>query len=252
MSTDAGDETDQGTHGTPAGPTGEHALGHPLPAVVDWLAAAVVALTGAAFLVGGTVLGLVVDRDMLAEGIESGEITVVVFERDLTQAEMLEFTLDVVRWTGWGLLAAGLGLLAVAVWFVVVRHRARARAGPDEAVGTFWAHAVYGAVASAVLSFVPFSEAVGGGLSGYLDAYRGGNPTAAGAVSGLLAVVAPLVVLAGVTVGLFAGLSSVGESELGVLTSAAMVFVALLVVAYGAGLGALGGFVGGRLAHRDR
>jgi len=99
----------------------EDALGsrHPLPEFVDWIVAAVVAIGGLALTVGGSALTFVVDRAMLEEGVESGEITVVIFERDLTEAEMLEFTQEVVNWTGIGILVTGVGLVLFAIGFVV-------------------------------------------------------------------------------------------------------------------------------------
>jgi hypothetical protein len=59
-----------------------------------------------------------------------------------------------------------------------------------------------------------------------------------------------LVVLVFVTIGLYAGLATVQYSGLGIVTAAAMLFALLFTGAYGAGLGALGGFAGGRVAER--
>lgn len=224
------------------------AFARSVPEFVDWIVAAVIALTGLAMTVGGTVMTFVVDRALLEEGVQSGRITVVVFERELTEAEMLDFTLEVVFWTGVGTLLTGIALVAVAVAYVLARRRAHRRAGEDRSAGTYRANAVLGAVATAVLSFVPFSPVVGGGVAGYLDHFASGRSTSVGALSGVLAVAPALAVLAFVTGGLFAGLSAVGETGLGIVTAATMLLVVLFVVAYGAGLGALGGFAGGRIA----
>jgi hypothetical protein len=220
----------------------------PLPEYVDWLVALVVALGGMALTVGGSVLTFVVDRGLLAEGIESGQITVIVVERDLTQAEMLAFTLSIVDWTGIGLLVTGLGLVLFAVVYVVLRHRARQRAGPDETPGSRRSVAVLGAVATALLSFVPFSPVLGGALAGYLEQIESGRALGVGALSGLLAMLPAVSILLFLTVGLFDGLAGVGEAGLGIVVAAVMVIVMLFVAVYGTGLGALGGFIGGRLA----
>lgn len=222
--------------------------GRPLPEFVDWVAAAVVALAGVALTVGGSALTFVVDRAMLEEGIESGQITVVIFERDLSAAQMLEFTLEIVNWTGIGLLVTGLGLVSFAIGYVVVRHRAHRGPADGETAGSYGANAVLGAVATSVLSFVPFSPVVGGGVAGYLERHGTGRSIGVGALSGFLAVTPVLVILVFVTVGLYAGLAAVQETGLGILAAAAMLLTSLFVGVYGAGLGALGGFAGGRLA----
>lgn len=219
-----------------------------IPGYVDWIVAVIIALGGLALTVVGSVLVFVLDRDLLAEGIDSGQITVVFVERDLTQAEMLEFTLEIVNWSGIGLLVAGLGLVVFAIGYGVGRQRTRSRAGSAGYPGTFRSYAVTGATASAVLSFIPFSAIVGGGLAGYLSSQDTGHSTTVGAVSGLLYSLPGLVIVLFVTIGLYFGLAAVAEAGLGVVVVAVMVFVMLLVAAYGVGVGALGGFIGGRLA----
>ena len=228
------------------------ALGYPVPAFVDWIAGAAVAVVGLALLVGGSALTFVVDREMIREDIESGEITVILFERELTEAQMLEFTTEVVSWTGTGLLATGALLVLFAVGYVAVRHRAHQRTGDGEVAGNYLAAAVLGAIATTVLSFIPFSPVVGGGVAGYLEGHETSRSVSVGGVSGLLSMVPGLVILLFVTVGLYAGLSDVGEGDFGIVVATAMLLVMLVVAAYGAGLGALGGFAGGRLSERER
>ncbi|MFB6152438.1 MAG: DUF5518 domain-containing protein [Haloarculaceae archaeon] len=223
-------------------------IGRPVPEFVDWVAAAVIAVGGLALTVGGSTLAFVVDRDLVAESVESGEITVVVFERDLTETEMVDFTLEVVSWTGIGLLVTGVALVVFAAGYVVARRRAHRRTAAGESAGSFRAHAVLGAVTSAVLSFVPFSPVVGSGIAGYLQHREGGRSVSVGALSGFLAVAPAIAIVVFVTVGIYAGLSAVGESGLGMVTAASMLLVLLFVAAYGAGLGAVGGFAGGRIA----
>lgn len=219
-----------------------------IPGYVDWIVALVIAIGGLGLTIGGTVLVFVLDRDLLAKGVESGQITVGIVERDLTRAEMLEFSLEVVNWTGIGLLLTGLGLVAFAVGYAVVRKRARTNAGADDYPGTFRSYAVTGATASAVLSFIPFSAIVGGGLAGYFGRRDTGHSTSVGALAGLLYTIPGLVIVLFVALGLFFGLSAVAEAGLGLVVIAMMVFLMLVIAAYGVGIGALGGFIGGRLA----
>ena len=233
---------------TEAGPgSNSRAVEPPLPRYVDWLVGLIVAIGGLALTVGGTVLLFVVDRGLIEEGIESGRITVGFVERDLTRAEMLEFVLEVVNWTGIGLAVTGLVMVLFAIGFVVVRTRAQGRTEGRDARGSRLSYAVIGAVASAVLSFVPFSPILGGGIAGYLGRQDTGHTTSTGALSGFLYVIPALSILLFVTVGLFAGLAAVGESGVGFVVGTVMVLVLLVTAAYGAGLGALGGFLGGRL-----
>lgn len=232
----------------PAGRGATPALARPLPEYVDWIAAAVIAVGGMALAVGGSALTFVVDRSLLAEGIESGRITVILFERELTREQNLDLATAIVNWTGIGLLVTGIALVLFALAYVVVRHRAHRRAGEAEPVGSGRSLAVLGAVTTALLSFIPFSPVAGGGLAGYLEHQTTGRSVGVGALSGFLAMVPALSILIFVTVGLFSGLSDVGEAGLGIVVAAAMLLAALFVAAYGAGLGALGGFVGGRLA----
>lgn len=225
-------------------------IGRPLPEFVDWLAAVGIALVGMALTVGGSVLRFVVDRESLEAGVESGQITVVVLERDLTRAEAVDFTAEVLSWTGIGLLVTGIGLLLFAVGYIVARHRAHQRTADGEAAGSYRSYAVLGAAATAVLSFVPLSPVLGGGVAGYLEQYETGRSVSVGALSGLLAMLPGMVVLLFVTVGMYAGLAAVQAAGFGLVVVSVMLFVLLLIGAYGAGLGAVGGFAGAYLAGR--
>lgn len=221
------------------------ALGHPLPAVVDYLVAAAIAVVGVALLAGGSVVTLLFDRAFIAEGIDAGQITVVVFERNLSAGEMLVFADRVLSWTGIGLVVTGLVMVAFAVWYGYRRFRAHKHA--DEPA-SFRSTAVLGAVATGVLSFIPFSPVLGGGLAGYLDAHHTGRPIQVGALAGFFAMLPGLSILSFTTIGLFQGLTAVGEAALAILVVVMMLIVGVFVIAYGGGLGAVGGFVGARLA----
>lgn len=228
--------------------TRTEAIPRPLPEYVDWIVGVIIALGGLALTVGGSALAFVVDRGLLAEGAESGQITMGIVERELTEAEMLDLTTAIVDWTGIGLLVTGIGLVLFAIAYVAVRHRARRDLADGERVVTYRANAVLGGVATAVLSFIPFSPVVGGGLAGYLEQGESGRSVSAGGVAGFLAMVPALAILVFVTVGLYSGFGAVGEAGLGIVVVTAMLLALLFVAAYGAALGAVGGFAGGRLA----
>jgi len=224
------------------------ALEPPLPDYVDWIVGLLVALGGLALTVGGIVLWFVVDRSVLEEGVEPGQITVGFVERELTRAEMLEFSLAIIDWTGLGLLVTGIGMVLFAIGYVIVRNRVNGRVEAGESAGSFRSYAVTGAATSGLLSFVPFSPLLGSGLAGYLGRQDTGHSTSVGAFSGFLYVLPGLIVLLFLSVGLFTGLSEIAERGLGLAVFAIMLLVMLLLAAYGAGIGALGGFIGGRLA----
>jgi hypothetical protein len=235
-------------HSTDAQNDGGGPLDGPLPEFVDWIAAGVIALAGLALTVGGTAMTAVVDRETIAAGVESDQVDVVFFERELTEAESVDFALAVVDWTGMGLLVTGIGLVVFALGFAVVRHRAHGRTPAGEPAGTARSYAVLGAVTTGVTSFVPFSPVVGGGVAGYLEHRVRGRSVGAGALSGLLSALPALSILVFVTGGLFAGFSTVRAEGVGALLIAVMALAVLVVAAYGAAFGAIGGFLGGRLA----
>ena len=231
--------------------TADHrSLASPLPEYADWLAAAFVALTGLAFTAGGSVLFAVADRELLAADVGAGELRMVLVERTLTEAESLTFATAILNWTGIGLLITGVGLVVFAVGFGVSRHRTHRERGA-EAGDSPRTRAVFGAVTTTLLSFLPVSPVFGGGFAAYLGGDTSGDAATVGALSGLLAVVPALSVLGFVTVGVVTGLSRVGATEFGLFSVAAMAFLALFVALYGAGFGALGGVLGARLADRD-
>lgn len=231
-----------------SGNTETRTVDQALPEYVDWLVAALIALAGLGLAVGGSALTFVVDRSLLAEGIEAGRITLPPFERELTQVEALDFTLAVVDWTGIGLLVTGFGLVVFALGFVVVRRRGSHRDPSDEPTGTARSYAVLGAVVAVLLSFVPFSPLAGGSVAGYLGRHGSGGAVGTGALSGFLSVAPLLSILAFLTVGIYTGLADVQQASLGVVSAVAMCLVLLVVAIYGTGLGALGGFIGGRFA----
>lgn len=230
--------------------SGHQTAGSPLPAVVDWALAVVIALGGVLWIVGGSALAFLVDRAMLAEGIESGTVSVTLLAVDLTESELLEVTSDIVAWTGVGLVVIGLGMVLFAIGYALRRRRAHRRYRASGEGSSFGSFVVLGAVVSAVLSFLPLSPAVGGALAGYLERGESERSLSAGALSGLVTIL-PFVGLVLFTAGgLLTGLLGVTRSGL----AGFVVMVVLLSLAVGtaisAGLGAIGGYAGGRVAER--
>ncbi|SIR65279.1 DUF5518 domain-containing protein [Natronorubrum thiooxidans] len=228
-----------------------HPVGRsPLPEFVDWLFGAIIALSGLFLVVGGSALVFLVDRTLLAEGVEDGTITVTVGTTELTDAETLTVADAVVSWTGPGLLLTGVGLVLFAVGYVVARHRAHRQAGTDDPVSSYGTFAVLGAVTTVVLSFIPVSPAVGGALAGYLERGESDRTVSVGTLAGLLPMLPVIAILLFVFGGLVTGLLAIEQAGNAIVVGTVVLLSVLLVATVGAGLGALGGYVGGRLADR--
>ncbi|MFB6150212.1 MAG: DUF5518 domain-containing protein [Haloarculaceae archaeon] len=114
----------------------------------------------------------------------------------------------------------------------------------DRREGDFWLNAVIGAVLTVVLSFVPVSPILGGGVAGYLN--RGTRTTGAkvGAASGLIAALPFFAVFSllfgGIGFGALAGGSGAGF----VIFLAIMAFAVVVTALFAGGMGAVGGYLG--------
>lgn len=222
----------------------------PLPAIVDWVLAALVVLGGLlSTMLGGALVGLV-DRALIEEHVESGTITVTAGTSELTGAEAVEVVAAIAWWSGIGLLATGLAMVALGSWFAVARRRTHRRARAGEAVGSFWTVALLGGLATALLSFLPFSPVIGGALAGYLERGESERTTSVGALAGVVPALPLLAVLAFTLVGLVAGMLAVGQPAVAIVLGVVLLFVVAFAAALAGGLGALGGWAGGRLAER--
>ncbi len=217
-----------------------------IPAVVDYLIAALAALAGVALLVGGSALALLVDRPLIAEAIREE----AVGSGTLSEAELITASLAIVDWSGVGLAVAGLLLTVGAVAYVVHRRRVRSARAAGEAGSDYLGNAVVGAAAGALLSFLPVPTAIGGALAGYLERGESERTAGVGALSGLVSVAPLLVALVFVAVGVVAAGLEIGQAGLAVVGGAGVLFALTVVAAVGAGLGALGGYLGGLLAER--
>lgn len=220
----------------------------PLPEVIDWILGVLVVLGGLGSLVGGSALTFLVDRDLLAEAIEDEAVTVTVGTTDLTDAEAVDVADAVTSWVGIGLLVTGFATVLFGVGYVILRHRAHARYQRGGPITSYGAHAVLGGVATSVLSFLPFSPVIGGGLAGYLERSESDRTISVGTIAGLLPMVPVVVILLFVLVGVVSGLLAVEQGGAAVVGGAGIFFALMVVATVGATLGALGGYLGGRLA----
>jgi hypothetical protein len=219
----------------------------PLPEILDWLVAGVLVLGGIAVTAAGSAVLAVVDHGGLAAEMSEGRITVLTAERTLSDAEASALATDLLNWTGIGLVVTGVAVLAVGVLYGVGSYRAHNREGGFTAREHGRRVAVVGAVATALLSFLPLSPVFGGGVAAHLDLPDADRSVRIGALAGALAAVPAVVILAFVTVGLYTGLSVVDDGWMRVTTVLLMGVSALVAVVASVGLGGLGGYAADQL-----
>ena len=222
--------------GRPAsgGPTDSY---DPVPAVIDWLVGLVTGVIGLVLTAIGVGLYTQIDQAMITEAVTEDGVEV----NGVTESEVITAAGQFVDWLSIGVVLTGLASVVGATAFVIVRRRTRRRVAQDGGTtATFWTCAVYGAIMTALVSFIPGSAVVGGGAAAYLhdgDSVRTG--TAAGVVGTILTI--PLVAF--LAVGFIAGGGAVGELGGGALLAVLVIGGELVAVTINGGLGALGGFL---------
>lgn len=237
------------TH-TTSEPPGDDSNVEIVPEIVEWLVGGLVALAGLGMTLGGSGVLWASDEALFAEAIAEAVAESPPEPDVLTTAQMTEIATTTAFWIGVGLVFTGLATIAVAIVYVVGRYRSRRKVGPRNSREQLFSDGLLGAVATGLLTFVPGSPILGGGVSGYLHRKRGGSAAKAGAVSGLLAASPFVVLLLFVAVGLFIGFSGAGVG-LGVVVAIAVVIAIIGTVLYSVGLGALGGYLADVIATDD-
>lgn len=105
-----------------------------------------------------------------------------------------------------------------------------------------------GGVVAVLLSVLPLSEVLGGGVAGYLDRGAGRNGSAAGAVAGVVAFLPYLAV--GVYLAVAPGVVLPGP-ELALAREVVVAGAASVALVYAVGLSVLGSLLGG-FVHDER
>lgn len=213
----------------------------PVPAVIDWLLGVITGIVGLMLGVVGAGMYTQIDEATITDAVTSEGVEV----NGLSQAEAITAAEPFVDWLGVGFIITGLIATFGAASFIIARHRTRRQViETGGTTATFWACVIYGAAVTALVSFVPGSAIVGGGLAAYLyddDSVRVGS--AAGAVGTALAVPLTIVTAA----GFVAGAAAIGKLVGGALLATLIIGAGLVAVLFNAGLGALGGLAAVRL-----
>jgi hypothetical protein len=234
-------DTVQGNSRPPAGgPTDRR---DPVPLVIDWLIGLLTGVIGLVLTVVGVGMHTRVDRSLLIEIVAEESVEI----NGLTQAEFVTAADHFVDWLALGFVVSGLFAVVGAAAFVALRRRTRRRVAREGGTtATLPACAVYGAVVTGLVSFVPGSAAVGGGAAAYLRDGDSGLRT--GAAAGVVGSVLMLPLVAFLAAGFVAGAGAVDEFAGGALLAALVVGAGLLASIVNAGLGALGGLLVDRFA----
>lgn len=218
-----------------------------VPAVLDWILGGFVILGGILFGLAGGFVFAYVDREQIEALVAPDAVQV----EGMTKPEFVDLTVALLPWIAAGLLVTGLAMAAFGVAYVVHRRRVHRRAAAGEAVSHYPAHALVGAAVSVVTSFVPLSPLVGGGVAGYLERGDSTRTASVGAASGVV-MTAPFFLLALFAAGgAGSGFEALGEGDFGGVAAAIVVVGALASLAFTVGLGALGGWIGGKIAERE-
>lgn len=223
----------------------------PVPKVLEWLVGAVIAIGGLLAAMGGSAVLWASDERVIARAIEEGVADGSIRTDVLSPAQLTALASETAFWLGVGLVITGLSLVVVAVVYVVGRRRTRRASGPGSAREVLFAHAVLGALATGLLSFLPVSPVFGGGVAGYVHR-RAGSATKAGAASGLLATLPIAVIGLFAAIGFATGLDRGEVQGLGPVVSIAVIVGVLFALVYFVGLSALGGYIAAVIVDDDR
>lgn len=215
----------------------------PVPGVVDWVIGIVTGVIGLALVAVGAGLYTKLDRSTIADIVAAEEVQV----NGLTPTEFVTAAGPFVDWLAIGVAVTGFALVVGSAVFVRARRRTRRRVAREGGTtATFWASAVYGAVITALVSFVPGAATVGGATAAYL--YGSEESVRVGATAGLVGWAVTIPLLAFLSVGLLAGTGAIGELAVGALLVGLGIGAELIGLVFSAGLGALGGFLMARFS----
>lgn len=198
----------------------------------DWAIGAILWVFGLLVALTGGVLYASSSSAVVTPVIRNGE-----FESNvLTEAEAIDILVGVGQWSGIGLVATAVVLIAFGVTVVVMHGRAREN---DDATPA-WVLGIAGAMVSGFLSFIPFSPVFGGGVAGYLDSDQSANGLGPGLLAGVIGSLPSLIITVFAGFGLFTSVPAALAPTAAVL----LAITAMLLFVYFIVLSAFGGYLG--------
>lgn len=213
----------------------------PVPAVIDWLLGVATGTVGLILLVVGAGMYTQIDDSTITDAITSEGVELT----RISQAEAITAAGPFVDWISVGFIITGLVATLGAASFSIARYRTRRHVvETGGTTATFWACAIYGAALTALVSFVPGSAIVGGGLAAHL---HDGDRVRVGLVAGAVGTALAVPVTIATAAGLVAGAAAIGKLVGGALLATLLVGAGLVAVLFNAGFGALGGLAAARL-----
>jgi len=204
-----------------------------LNAIFDAIVSLLIAVPGLGAAAAGVAVYQSADAATAEEIVADLEVTSTM----MTDAELVDAIHSLMVWGGIGLGVTGAALAVAGVAFLVYSRRLRGRReGTSVVIDDRYVLAVVGAVVSGVVSFVPFSPVIGGGVAGYVRRGSSGDGLRIGALAGL-ALAAPYALL---LVFLAGGAFAANAGTLGLLIVAMLALSATITVV----LSAIGGYAG--------
>lgn len=230
--------------------TSEDSRHHPreVPSFVDWLLGAIVIVGGVLFIVAGALLLVGIDRDALEQTILTEEIETTIFLTELSEEEISLMAATTVSASGIGLIIAGIAIFGFGFIYIIYRYWVRRNRAADEYVRSYGTYAVLGAVISVAVSFIPFSTVIGGGVAGYLEQQESNRTVSVGGLAGILPTLPVVIVAIVVLGGLVFTVSDFDGTSFLVLLIGVSVLSLLVLIILAACLGAIGGYLGGKIA----
>lgn len=211
---------------------------HSARRAVDWILAVLLILFGlAATALGGVLVGAA-DRSWFEELVEEENVRSDV----ISEAELVDAMFAGTWWGGLGVVVVGLGMVIGGVLFAIGRRKIdRLEAGSD--APTFVANALLGAAITVLVSFIPFSGLLGGGVAGYLETADSWSGAIVGLASGAI-LSAPI---AAIAIAVAIGLAAEGLAVWGLALLVGMLFA----IAFAIAIPAIGGALGSYLRDRE-
>lgn len=224
---------------------------HGLPGFIDWLLGAIVIVGGFGLVVAGMTLLVGIDRNALVETIEAEAIETTVLMTELTEAEIAGLADAAVVSSAIGLVVTGVAVIGFGIGFSLYRYWIRRRTRTGVEGSSFATYAMLGAIVSIAVSFIPFSTVIGGGVAGYLEGRESKRTVSVGGLAGFLPTLPVALFTIVFLIGMLFEIRAIDGQNFAILVTGTTLLAILILLTLAAGFGALGGYLGGKIAESD-